>query len=300
MLTIEPTTQTLGARILGADLSKPLGKQDFRTIFKALGDHAVLVAPKQEIAPAQLRDFASRFGGLQYAVTGQFQEEGVPEVMILSNIVENGKAIGLADAGQDWHTDMSYMATVGFVNVLYALEVPHRDGRPLGDTVFANMYAAYDDLPDMLKNGLAGCTVTHDFAKYWNKAMQKPGTQRKPLTDEQRRKTPAVSHPLFLTHPISGKKVLYANPGYAVRINELPEEESARMLDLLFAHQLQPKYQFAHKWSVGDVLFWDHISTLHFANPDYRPDERRLMKRCQVLADRVFDKAFVDGILKAA
>jgi taurine dioxygenase len=107
-------------------------------------------------------------------------------------------------------------------------------------------------------------------------------------------------HPVFLTHPITGKRVLYCNPGYAIRINELDEAESERVLETLFAHQLQPRYQYTHHWTENDVLVWDHIGTLHNAIPDYRPDEHRLMKRCQVMADRIFDPAFLKTALSTA
>jgi taurine dioxygenase len=113
------------------------------------------------------------------------------------------------------------------------------------------------------------------------------------MTEEQRKRRPPSVHPLFLTHPITGRLVLYCNPGYAIRINELGEAESERMLEQLFAHQLQPKYQYTHTWTEGDVLMWDHIGTLHNAIADYGPDEPRLMKRGQVMADRIFDPAFL-------
>src|SRR5690606_15540445 len=114
------------------------------------------------------------------------------------------------------------------------------------------------------------------------------GSTRPPLTEEQRRKKPPVSHPIFLVHPITGRKVLYANPGYAVRINELPEARSAEVLDFLFKHQLQEKYRYRHQWAEGDVLMWDNMGTIHNAVADYRPDEHRFIKRCQVMADRYF------------
>ena len=196
---------------------------------------------------------------------------------------------------------MSYNAVIGFTNVLYAVEVPRRDGKPLGNTMFADMRAAYDDLSPALKTKLANATATHDFNKFWEEMRRRPGSTRPALTPEQRATRPPSVHPLFLTHPISGRKVLYANPGYAVRINELDEAESDEILAELTRHQLQPKYQYAHVWTEGDVLMWDHIGTLHNAIPDYRPDEHRLIKRCQVLADRIFDPAFVrENLAQAA
>lgn len=203
-------------------------------------------------------------------------------------MVENGKPVGLSDAGQDWHTDMSYSRTIAFSNVLYGIRIPVRDGKSLGNTEFSNMHAAYDDLPQALKDELDGMTITHDFNKFWEMMRREKGSTRPPLTEEQKRRKPPVSHPVFLTHPITGRKVLYANPGYSVRINELPEARSAEVLDFLFKHQLQEKYRYRHQWQEGDVLMWDNMGTIHNAVADYRPDEPRLIKRCQVMADRYF------------
>ena len=294
---IEPTGRILGARVTGIDLSQPLTPEDFATIFAALGRAGVLCFPGQKIDAEALRDFSQRFGRIQGSVTGKLHHPDVPEVGFLSNVIENGEPIGLADAGQDWHTDMTYNATVGFANTLFAVKVPRRDGKALGATQFANMHATYDDLDPGLKARLEGMTATHDFNKFWEAMRSRPGSIRPVLTPEQRAKRPPSVHPVFLTHPITGRKVLYCNPGYAIRINELPEAESERVLRILFEHQLQPKYQYEHVWTEGDLLMWDHIGTLHNAVADYRPDELRLMMRCQIMADRVFDPQFVRSVL---
>lgn len=300
-MRIVPSGETLGARIEGLDLRRPPSPSEFGAILAALGRHAVLCFPEQELAPAQLKAFAARFGSLEVNVAaGPYTAPGHPEVMILSNIVEAGRPIGLADAGQGWHTDMSYSREIAFANALYALKVPRRDGRPLGATWFADMRAAYDDLLVALKTKLASATATHDFAKFWDTMRRRPGSTRPPLTEEQRRRKPPVSQPIVLEHPISARKALYCNPGYAVAVDGLPEAESAALLDELFAHQLQPKYQYAHAWSEGDLLLWDDLATLHNAAADYRPDEPRLIHRCQIMADRIFDPAFVRGALAAA
>ena len=284
-----PSGQSLGARVEGLDLSQPLSDETFNQLEQALGNYGVLSYPGQNLTSLQLKNFAERFGRLEVNVANLYQEPGLPEVMILSNKVENGKPLGLSDAGQDWHTDMSYSSMIAFTNVLYGIEIPHRGGEPLGNTEFSNMHAAYDDLPEKLKTRLTGMTITHDFAKFWDKMRREKGSTRPPLTEAQRKAKPPVSHPVFLTHPITGKKVLYANPGYSMRINELPEDESDRILAFLFEHQLQPKYQYCHRWSVSDVLMWDNMGTLHNAVADYRPDEHRYIKRCQVMANRYFE-----------
>ena len=300
MITIEPTGKILGARVTGVDLAHPLTDRDFSTIFSAVAEHGVLCFPGQKLEAAALRDFSRRFGSIQGSVTGKYHHPAVPEVGFLSNVMENGEPIGLSDAGQDWHTDMTYNATVGFINVLHAVKVPRRDGRPLGATQFANMHTAYEDLDSALKKRLAVMTATHDFNKFWEKMRTRAGSIRPALTEEQRRKRPASVHPIFLTHPITRRTVLYCNPGYVVRINELSETESDTLLEKLFQHQLQSKYQYEHTWTEGDVLMWEHIGTLHNAVADYGPNEHRLMMRCQVLADRVFDPEFVRNALSLA
>lgn len=233
-MKLTPNQGTLGVRIDDIDLAQPITEAQFATILAALGRYGVLCFPKQTLDARALKAFSERFGSLQGSPTGTYCEPDVPEVMLLSNIIENGKPIGLADAGQDWHTDMSYNAVVGFTNVLYAIKVPRRDGEPLGDTVFADMHAAYDDLSPALKARLANATATHDFNKFWEEMRRRPGSQRPALTPEQRAARPPSVHPVFLTHPITGRKVLYANPGYTVRINELDEAESDRVLADLF------------------------------------------------------------------
>ncbi len=284
--------QILGARVEHIDLAQPLSDGAFAVLEQALGKYGVLSYPKQNLTSQQLKNFAERFGKLEINVANAYQDAGLPEVMILSNKVDaDGKPMGLADAGQDWHTDMSYSSMIAFTNVLYGIEIPHRNGEPLGNTEFCNMHAAYDDLPDDLKQRLAGMTITHDFAKFWDNMRAQKGSTRPPLTEAQRKAKPPVQHPVFLQHPITGRHVLYANPGYSIRINELSEEESDRTLAFLFVHQLQQKYQYRHRWSVGDVLMWDNMGTLHNAVPDYTPSEHRYIKRCQVMANRYFEKA---------
>jgi taurine dioxygenase len=279
--------RTLGLKIEGLDLSRPLEDVEVENIVQALGECGVVCFPRQKITARQQRDFAARFGELEINVaSGPYQEPGLPEVMILSNIVKDGKPIGLADAGQDWHTDMSYSKTIAFANVLYALEVPRRNGSTLGDTEFSSMRAAYEGLPDDLKKKLDGMTVLHDFNKFWEMMRRERGSKRPPLTDAQRKQKPPVSHPVFLEHPITRRKVLYANPGYSMRINELPEKESDEILQFLFEHQLKPEYRYRHQWSEGDVLMWENFGTIHNAIADYGPDEHRLVRRCQVMATR--------------
>ena len=288
-MRVSGSGEILGATVEGLDLARPLSPEALKEILDALGRHGVLRFPAQKLSGAQLRDFSTRFGELEVNVASKsYQEPGIPEVMVLSNIVEGGRPIGLADAGQGWHTDMSYSRVIAFANVLYGIRIPRRDGRALGATEFSSMHAAYEGLSAELKKKLEGKTVLHDFEKFWEMMRREKGSKRPPLTEAQRKAKPPVSHPVFLVHPLTGRRVLYANPGYAVRINELPQEESDEILAHLFEHQLKLEYRYTFRWEEGDVLLWEDIGTIHSAVADYGPEEHRLIKRCQVMANRYF------------
>jgi len=287
-MKIIPISEILGARIEDLDLSLPLNDTQINAILLALGRFGVLEFPKQNITTAQLKSFSQGFGELYISPGGRAQAPGFPEVMILSNMVVNGQPVGLKDAGQSWHTDMSYAPVIALANILYGTTIPHRDGQPLGATQFRNMHAVYEDLSAGLHTLLADKTITHDFNKFWDMMRAKPGSTRPPLSEKERNARPPASHPSFLTHPLTGKKVLYANPGYAMVIDGLPKEQSDEILEELFARQLDDKYLYTHHWSKDSVLMWDNIGTTHNAVADYAPHEHRYMQRCQVMADRLF------------
>lgn len=284
-----PTGKILGAQVAGLDLSITLLDVQVNAIIKGLGHYGVLEFQDQNLSTEQLRDFSARFGALYISPGGRAQIPGYPEVMILSNMTKDGQPLGLKDAGQSWHTDMSYSNMIAFANVLYGIEIPFRDGRALGDTEFVNTQAVYDDLPADIKKTLATRTITHDFNKFWEMMRQKPGSTRPALSEtEKKLRTPAI-HPALLTHPITGRKVLYANPGYSVSISDMPTKDSDQLLAHLFAIQLQDKYLYSFKWRKNSLLIWDNMGTMHNAVPDYTANEHRYIKRCQVMATKFFD-----------
>lgn len=284
-MRITPNNAGVGARVEEIDLATPLAPEDFRTLLRALGQYGVLCFPGQDLDADRLANYASRFGELEVNVANLFHAPGHPEIMILSNMRdEAGKPVGLSDAGQGWHTDMSYSKDISIGNVLHARRIPRRNGRPIGDTQFRNMHAAYDDLPAEVKQRLEGRTAIHDFEKFWDMMRIRPGSIRGPLTPEQRAKKPPVSQPVVRKHPITGRPVLYCNSGYAMRIEGMDAIESDAMLDYLFRHQAQDKYLYSHSWTEGDVLMWDNIGTIHNAVADYGPDEPRYILRAQVMA----------------
>ena len=174
MLTIEPTGAILGATVYGLDAAKPVAEKDFGQVLAALGRYGVLRFPDQRLDEDGVRRFSQLFGDIQGPSSAPLGADGreAAVVGILSNIIENGKYIGAADAGQDWHTDMSYRDVIGFVNVLYGIRIPRRNGKPLGGTEFSNMDAAYEALPDAVKTRLANATVTHTFEKFWEHMRQ--------------------------------------------------------------------------------------------------------------------------------
>jgi len=284
-MQITPNNAGLGARITGVDLGQALPAEGFRTLLRALGAHGVLCFPGQDLDAPQLASFARLFGELEVNVANLFHAPGLPEIMILSNLRDAaGKPVGLSDAGQGWHTDMSYSHEIALANVLHAKQVPEKDGRPLGATQFRNMHAGYADLPAEVVERLEGRVAVHDFEKFWEVMRRRPGSTRRQLTPEQRAKKPPVPQPIFRTHPITGRRVLYCNPGYAMRIEGLDAAESTAMLEFLFLHQAQPKYLYSHAWTPGDVLMWDNIGTVHNACADYGEDTPRFILRAQVMA----------------
>lgn len=290
-MTIKPFDAIVGATVNGLDLSKALSKVEHEFIRHALANYGLLRFPQQQINDADMVAFASGFGSLEVNVAATADGQPFPEIMTLSNIVENGKKIGFSDAGQGWHTDMSYSEPIALANMLYGMKVPVRDGKPLGDTQFADMGLAYDALPPDVQNRIENLSAEHDFNKFWDMMRAKPGSERPPLTPEQRAKKPPVIHPIVMRHPISRRKVLYCNPGYAMKVIGLSQKDSDDLLNYLFEHQLQERFLYNFKWTALDVLLFDNIRTLHNAIPDYLPHEHRLMKRCQIMADKAFERA---------
>ena len=287
-MRLVPGRTAMGASVEDLDLRDPLDDGMRDAILCALGEHGVLCFPGQALEPAAQRRFCARFGSLEVNVAAAgFHADGLPEVMVLSNKLRDGRPIGLADAGQGWHTDMSYSRVIALATVLHAVEVPRDGERTLGATRFQDMHAAYDGLAGEIKSRLAGATAVHDFEKFWEMMRRKKGSTRPPLSAQQRSLKPPVAHPVFMTHPLTGCKVIYANPGYVTRIDGMAPDESDELLRLLFAHQLRDEYRHVHQWTAGDVLMWDDIGTLHDAVADYAAHQPRLMHRCQVMADQV-------------
>jgi len=284
-ITVTPSAQyPFGCRIDGVDIGRGISADQFAVIEAALHRHLVVCVSGQPYAPQQLVDFGRWLGPLEISVAKSFHHGTVPEVTVLSNRIIDGRPEGSADAGQMWHTDMSYNRIAGRASVLHAHQVPMREGRALGDTAFRDMHAAYEALPQDLRDRLDTLEAVHEFEKIWD-TMRARGSPRPPYTDAQRRQKPAVVHPVVLRHPWTGRKGLYVNRGLTRRILGLPADESEQLLEFLYRHTEDERFQYRHAWRVGDTLIWDNCATIHLATGGYGADTPRVMIRTQVLGD---------------
>ena len=270
----------LGAEITGLDLSQPMDETTFQTVENLFHDRGVVVFRGQSLTPEQHIAFSRRLGGLEIHIATQYLKPGFPEILIVSNIIEGGRNIGLADAGQYWHSDLSYIANPSRCSLLYAIEVPIKNGVVLGETLFASAAYAYDTLPDELRQRLEGLTAIHRYSDRYQKQQAAGG--RGALSEEQLKKVPDVRHLVLRPHPITGRKVVFVNQGFTSVIEGVSSRESASMLLDLFAHIVRPEYIYTHHWQVGDVVMWDNCLTQHRAIRNYELPLRRLMHRTTV------------------
>lgn len=273
-----------GCRIEGVEIARGLSAETFAVVEQALHQHLVVCVSGVPYGPEQLVEFGRLWGPLEISVARSFHHGQVPEVTVLSNRTIDGKPEGSPDAGQMWHTDMSYNLIGGRASVLHAHQIPMRDGRALGDTAFRDMHSAYDDLPADLRARLDTLEAVHEFEKVWSQ-MRARGSSRPEYTESQRREKPPVVHPVVIRHPWTGRKALFVNRGLTQRILGMSADESDRMLEFLYAHTEDPRYEFRHVWRVGDTLIWDNFATIHLATGGYGTDTPRVMIRTQVLGN---------------
>ena len=282
-LAIQPVSPVLGAEITGLDISKPVDGETVSKLRRALAEHCVLIVRNQNLSPEQHIAFSRNFGPLAQHVLQDYLLPGHSEIYVISNVKEDAKPIGRAGAGQYWHSDLSYMAKPSMGSIMFAIEVP--EGR--GDTLFANMYEAYDALPADKKAYLKGKKAVHDFAFTQQTQIAGKGLT-KPASKEILAKTPPVSHPVVRTHPESRRKALYVNPGMTTHLLDVSQDESRVLLDLLFAHAVRDEFIYRHRWQKGDVVFWDNRCSMHCALDDYGEEDRRLMWRTTIEGDEPF------------
>jgi len=292
MITVTRIGRHLGAEISGVDLSWPLDDDTFAQISNAFFDNQVVVFRNQKITPEQHIAFTRRFGALEEHVRKEHRLDGYPEILIVSNVRDgHGRAIGVEDAGRFWHSDLSYRKEPSLLSALYALEVPVKDGRVLGDTSFASTTAAYDALPEDMKRRIADLKNVHSYRYYRNKNVQAQKeeqarggrvVQEHVPTEEQLKSVPDAEAPIVRTHPVTGRKGLFINEAHTSHIVGLPGNEGDALLARLCAHIIQPEFRYQHHWRAGDLLLWDNCAVQHKANFNYDLPLRRLMYRTTV------------------
>jgi taurine dioxygenase len=277
-IEIIPTGGALGAEVRGVDLSAPLVPASVEAIMAAWRAHLVLLFRDQRLPPQELARFSANFGTLDVVPAWRkFHPPGSEEVLVISNVKENGESIGVLGYGEaEWHTDMSYIDVPPRASVLHALEVPPKGG----ETSFLNMYKAYEDLPVADRAALQGRALNHD-SSYDSAGNLRPGAP----TFETAKDAPGARHPAILRHPETGRLALYLGRRRNAWIVGMDAAESDALLDRLWAHVLQDRYVWTHSWRVGDVLIWDNRCTMHRRAP-FDPASRRLMHRTQIKGER--------------
>ena len=279
----------LGGEIV-FDLSQPIDDRTFGEIERLFHDNIIVFFRDQRLTNEQHIDFSRRFGELEVHIVKKYLLPGYPEILLVSNIKNAaGEHIGLADAGFTWHSDTSYRKRPSRCSLLYAKEVPQRDGQPLGDTVFANTVAAYDALPEAMKRRLTGLKAIHRYAM----RRRVENSPRPKLTAAQLAETPDFAHPIVRTHPHTGRHALYITAGECIGIvsgngEVMPEDEALDLIAELDAHCVRPEFCYRHRWQAGDLLMWDNASAMHLAISDYALPERRLMHRTTVIGPEPF------------
>jgi taurine dioxygenase len=269
--TARPLSPALGAEILGVDLRDPIDEALKQKFLDTWHQHLVILLRNQTLDEDMQVRFAEMFGPPAPVTSGRSFSVKHPAVMLISNIRQDGKPIGaLPDGEMHFHTDQCHQPVPAKATVLYAIEVPSKGG----NTLFSNAYAAYETLPEDIKQRLAGRRAFN--------AYDQDTTLRSANYDNARA---SAWHPAVRTHPVTSRKALYVNRLMTREIEGLPRAESDALLQTLFDHQEQRQFVYEHVWRVGDILMWDNRCTLH-ARTDFPAGERRLLRRVTILGEK--------------
>ncbi len=271
------TTTQFVVEVEDIDLSKPVAGTTVAALRKAINRYSILVFRDQSIDNDQHIAFSRNFGDLEIHTVKQYLLPDYPEIIALANRGENGTT-PIENGGAYWHTDISYKAKPPMGSLLFSLEIPPEGG----DTLFADMYAAYDALDDEMKDRIAGLRAVHGYEARFSKMGE--GGKRPQLTAEQLAEVPEVTHPIVRTNPENGQKALFVNEGFTLGIEGMAKDESRALLDALNAHAMKPDFIYAHHWRVGDLVFWDNRSVMHCATA-YDTNYARRMHRTTIQGD---------------
>jgi taurine dioxygenase len=268
-MQIRPVSDALGAEVCGVDLSQPLAPEAADALRRAHGEHGVLFFRDQELTPEDHIRFANSIGEIN--INRFFTPvDGHPQIAEVRK--EPDQKINI---GGGWHTDHSYDQIPALGSILLALEVPETGG----DTRFASMYAAWDALSEGLKETLSGLDAVHSSRHVFGKqAVTKQFDELSERFGNAEEATQDAIHPVAITHPVSGRKALYVNPGFTLRFQGWTTEESRPLLAFLYEHASRPEFTYQFKWATGSIAFWDNRATWHYALNDYQ-GQKRLMHR---------------------
>jgi taurine dioxygenase len=267
---LRPLGATLGTEALGIDLSQ-LDEGSFGWIRQAFGEHPVLVFRDQDLGAPELAAFGRRFGKPRPHALTKYRHAEHPEVSWLTNVEETGRIdwFGVKRA-TDWHTDSTFEETLPLLAILHAKEVPSEKG----GTMFADMHAAWEALPEAKKELLSGLTALHG-------RTDGPAGERlySGSTGTSDKEYHEVRWPALMRHPVNGRPILFVNPMHTHGFAGMTREQAWPLIEELAAHATQERFVYYHHWRVGDVLMWDERATMHRGAGDYRPEERRIMLR---------------------
>lgn len=266
MINVEKSDEAFGAVVSGLSTDRPLSDDDMAVMKAALAEHTAIIINDLDEDPEWLLSLGRSFGPLQPHILDQYHHPISSEMSIITANMDSGESRATKKpAGAFWHSDLSYTATPSDAIFLYATHVP-TDG---GDTMVANTAMAYDALPADMKERIENLIAIFRYG--WN-----GGGAITQLTEEQRRKTPDVEHPVVRTHPITGQRILFVNPGYTMAIKGLDASESEELLAELYEHQLQPQFQYRHKWQPRQLVVLDNRASMHCAVAGYAEPMRKL------------------------
>ena len=275
MIDVVPVSEAIGAEIRGVNLGY-IDTNTIDQIHQSWISHCVLLFRGQQITARELVIFSKHFGDLDIAPpneNGQVGVDGFPEVLVLSNIKENGRPIGALGNGEaQWHTDMNYIDQPPLGSILLGVEVPDQGG----NTGFCNMYVALEELPDLLRRQIDGLQIKHDSSTNSAGLLRKGADLVTDVTA-----CPGAIHPIVRTHPETGRQALYLGRRRNAYIMGLPLVNSEALLDDLWAHATQPKYSWHHQWREGDVIMWDNRCVMH-RRDSFDATKRRIMHRTQI------------------
>lgn len=270
-LTVDQTGPGYVAEIGGVDLARPLGDAAWDSIHQAYLDNKVIAFHGQSLSAEQFYDFGRRFGPVEPHTLSAYHHPDEAGITILSNRIHKGKPKGIRDAGSHWHSDYSYKKVTASATLLHALEIPEEGG----DTIFADMTAAYEALPAETRRRIDGLKARHQYR--WHRDRSHPESRWTMISAQERRTTPAVVHPVVRTHPETGRKSIFVFPGVSTGvkgITGMEPAESDALLQSLYDHCTQERFLFRHKWRVGDLVVWDNRATMHHATTSRLPPDR--------------------------